>query len=351
MSSGDDIEAGRITSGESTTHLIAAIPSEKDVDFNGDVIFQVGPQQGELRPNHTIHAILGLGTNGVLPSPGGTGVMGFGGPNQGTGVFGLGGGSGGGSGGNGSGGIGVHGRGGSGMSFGIAGPVDPGPGALAEGGTQDKFDTKRRPNGAGVVATAGGKNAPGFMTTGNVGVFGQGGDGVETTVSDNGVLTKAGPQNPGAGIIGAGGISTSDVGVLNGPQVPIGSGAAGVIGVAGGVTLPLATATANVGVFGAAIKGAGVSGNSDLGVGVRGESGGSVGVVGVSTKDRAGVFESRALAQIRLVPLNIPTPQGNVPGKGGDLLATQDPRERNVCHLWFCALEGDAGTAVWVQVA
>jgi len=47
MASGDDIEAGRITAGESTTDLIAQRPSEGDVDFNGDIIFRVGPQQQE----------------------------------------------------------------------------------------------------------------------------------------------------------------------------------------------------------------------------------------------------------------------------------------------------------------
>ena len=41
MSSGDEIEAGRITTAESTTDLLGAVPSEQDVDFNGMVILPV----------------------------------------------------------------------------------------------------------------------------------------------------------------------------------------------------------------------------------------------------------------------------------------------------------------------
>jgi hypothetical protein len=48
MGSGDDIQAGRATTAESTTDILGAVPSERDVDFNGTVILRAGPQAGTL---------------------------------------------------------------------------------------------------------------------------------------------------------------------------------------------------------------------------------------------------------------------------------------------------------------
>src|SRR2546427_10716566 len=88
MSSDDPIKAGRTTTGESTTFLIGAIPSEQNVGFNGSVILAVAPQDGDLAPLGTLNGIIGLGSNPGTPPgiPGGTGVIGQGGSNAGTGV-------------------------------------------------------------------------------------------------------------------------------------------------------------------------------------------------------------------------------------------------------------------------
>jgi hypothetical protein len=112
MASGDDIEAGRATGANSTTFLVGEKPDDDNPpDFNGDFIFVVGPLQNPSgrSPAHTTGGILGLGWNGSTatapPSTGGVGVMGLGGPNQGTGVLGLGGAAE-----RGNGGIGIPGR-------------------------------------------------------------------------------------------------------------------------------------------------------------------------------------------------------------------------------------------------
>ena len=147
MSSGDEIEAGRITTAESTTDLLGAVPSEQDVDFNGMVILRVAPQPGDLKPNITLDGIHGVGTNGggfTGASLGGTGVVGFGGPNNGTGVVGRGGGV------DGTGGTGVNGVGGGGNVF----SGQPGIGVLAQGGRMPNLNTSRLPHGAGVIAVA-----------------------------------------------------------------------------------------------------------------------------------------------------------------------------------------------------
>jgi hypothetical protein len=80
MSSGDAIEAGRVTTGESRTVLAAATPDgQSGADFNGDVILRVEPQGGDYEPygSHPIDGIHGVcragplqynGT-GVVPSP------------------------------------------------------------------------------------------------------------------------------------------------------------------------------------------------------------------------------------------------------------------------------------------
>jgi hypothetical protein len=74
-----------VTTAESTTDVLGAVPSEQDVDFNGTVILRAAPQPGLLEPTHALDGIHGVGHSDVI-SPGGTGVVGFGGLRQGTGL-------------------------------------------------------------------------------------------------------------------------------------------------------------------------------------------------------------------------------------------------------------------------
>jgi hypothetical protein len=195
MGSGDDIQAGRVSTAEGTTDLLGAVPSEKDVDFNGSVILRVGPQPGDLKPNVVLDGIHGIGNNGasIEPGapPGGTGVIGFGGPNQGTGLVGLGGGV------NGNrGGIGVQGIGGTVSSPSFDPKIPPGTGVLDLGGRVDTIgNSRRRPHGAGVVAVAGGSNQPlPLLTeTGSVGVYAQGAEARVDTVTTDDIPTSSGP--------------------------------------------------------------------------------------------------------------------------------------------------------------
>lgn len=366
MGSGDEIESGRTTTGESTTVLLGAIPSEQDVNFNGTVILAVGPQEGDLHPTGTLNGIIGIGSNPATPPgiPGGIGITGEGGSNMGTGVLGNGGG----------GGTGVEANGGKGgqVVFGI----DPaGIGLLARGGAVDNtfaISTNRAPHGPGVVASAGASAVPKLTETGNVGVFGQGGDQVDET-RDTGTGSPpivVGPASAGAGVVGRGGIVRGNNGVPNGPVVNTGGKSAGVVGLAGGLSMPLPGEYAFAGVFGKSDIGAGVSGVADSGIGVVGASTKGVGVSGVNLSgdpktaragvegfaaaDRGGVFTSDTVAQLRLVPHQTngvgATPQdAGIAGMAGDLLATIDGE--NTAHLWFCQRASDPGPVVWVMLA
>lgn len=281
MSSGDAIEAGRVTTAESTTSLLGAVPSEQDVDFNGTVILSVFPQPGALKPNITLDGIHGVGNNGAAAggaSPGGTGVVGFGGPNHGTGVVGKGGGV------NGIGGIGVHGIGGSQFSPTFSPGDPPGAGVVAQGGRMpDDGNETRLLHGTGVIAIAGGNNKPlpPATDTGSVGVFAQGAEADFLTVNVDGVDTINGPTFPGAGVVGRGSITRSDNGVLNGPLVETGARSAGVVGIPGGHAVPTFAESANNGVFGKSESGSGVAGVSPRnGFGVSGRSEGNHAVFG-----------------------------------------------------------------------
>lgn len=360
MSSGDDIEAGRITTAESTTHLVGATPSEQDVNFNGTVILQVGPQLGDLHPTDTLNGILGIGSNPPTPAgiPGGVGVIGNGGTNGGTGVQGDGGG----------GGTGVVANGGNGGQVGFG--IDPaGTGVLARGGKVDHafaFSTNRAPHGPGVVASAGDSAVPISAESGNVGVFGQGGDQVDETRTFDSTRPPivVGPSFPGAGVVGRGGIVKGNNGVPGGPVLATGAKSAGVVGIAGGLSMPPASFYLGAGVFGMTDTGAGVSGVSTSGIGVVGVSTSGVGVSGVNLSgdstasapgvegfanaNRGGVFTSGTSAQLRLVPLPLnDNPQ--IAGLPGDLLATIDGEQN--AHLWFCRVGGPPGIATWVQLA
>lgn len=346
MSSGDDIEAGRITTAESTTHIVGAIPSEQDVGFNGTVILEVGPQViGELGPRDTLDGIHGIGSNPPMPPgiPGGVGVIGTGGRNGGTGVLGKGGG----------GGRGVEAFGGEGGITGaVSGLDEAGVGVFAQGGRIFGVDddersllsqTNRSPHGAGVVALAGGAPPPAPAEMGNVGVFGQGGDQVSSTrrVSSgfDEVIIVLGPEFAGPGVIGRGGTTKSNDGIPNTPVASKEGGAAGVVGVAGGAPMPAPTTAFGAGVFGQAASGTGVAGHS-----IRG-----IGVVGASQADRGGTFSSGTAPQLQLIPMRLSSPAELAgDGRPGDFLVTMriDERGTEIASLHFCTSVGS-----WTQLA
>lgn len=341
MGSGDEIKAGQVTTAESTTDILGAVPSERDVDFNGGVILRVAPQPGDLRPNITLDGIHGVGSNGAVGSvalPGGTGVIGFGGPNEGTGIAGHGGGI------YGSGGIGVHGIGGSRFAIPSFDPSRPsGAGVVGQGGRMDDSSNfPRLSHGAGVIAIAGGSNKPipPLADTGSVGVYAQGAEAEVRKVNIDNVDTIVGPIAPGSGVLGRGGVPIPREGPV----------AAGVIGLAGDTAIPPISKTGNTGVFGS----------------------GPVGVFGHGSSGRGGVFESDRSAQVQLVPRNLkgslPDEVGVTPkalqgeklqaalpkdGRGGDLIVIEMDAIRNtrVCTLWFCVQSATKDVpARWGQV-
>jgi peptidoglycan hydrolase-like protein with peptidoglycan-binding domain len=77
---------------------------------------------------------------------------------------------------------------------------------------------------------------------------------------------------------------------------------------------------------------------------VLGTSESGFGVHGLSDGGPGGVFESKTNAQVRLVPREMTSPAGQVPGGGGELLATM---AAGVFRLWFCTRAGDAASAAW----
>jgi hypothetical protein len=363
MSSNDNIKAGRVTTRESTTVVLGALPSEQDVNFNGTVVLRVASQPGDLSPNMTLDGIHGVGHNGTQSS-GGVGVVGFGGPRDGTGVLGLGGGDG-------EGGIGVHGIGGSSNFAGFTPNGPPGAGVVALGGRMyDNTNTLRVPHGAGVIAIAGGntKPIPALIETGSIGVYAQGAEAEVRTSNIDGVDTVVGPAYPGVGVLARGGM-----------PVPRGENkvAAGVVGLAGDTAIPPISETGNSGVYGAGWLGVfghgvgtGVRGKSEQSNGIFGETVSGAGVYGFAseTKGRAGVFQSERSAQVSLVPQNQPTqfstpvaasptvipagregPRLPKDGRGGDLMTIAD--QQGQCTLWFCVKgEGPAGPALWAQI-
>ncbi|WP_395407997.1 hypothetical protein ACHMW6_15690 [Pseudoduganella sp. UC29_106] len=277
MSSDEPIKAGRPTTAESTTYVLAAIPSERDVDFNGKAIVVVGPQPDTLKPTVKLDGVHGVG------NVDGSGVVGFGADDEGTGVVGLGGGF------NGDGGLGVHaigGRAGRGKQAGA--------GVLAQGGRMTANDG-RIPHGPGVIAMGGGHKMPlpPSEQTGSVGVFAVGAEAEATSVSDRGVHVDRGPLFPGAGVVGRGGLAL--------PLWDGRPGAAGVIGLAGESRFPPIGETGNTGVYGR----------------------GPIGVQGFGESDRAGIFNARFHAQVRLVP-KIATTINVLDAKIGDLLAVSE---------------------------
>ncbi len=336
MSSNDDIKAGRTTTAESTTFLVGALPSEKDVGFNGTAILTVVPQSGELEPLQPIAGIFARGGQSLGPNKGGTGIVGEGAPDNGIGVHALGG----------RGGIGLRSQGGDGgRASSTSLSKDPGPGVVATGGTfvtQFANKTHRTPQGPGVVASAGGTAAPTDDEAANIGVFGQGGDAIEETVSD-GVPASfiIGPEHAGVGVIGRGGTKRGNNGVPNAAVVNLGGGAAGVVGVAGGADVPRPWEMQEAGVIGhSRSEASGVLGRSRTGAGVLGES----------TGGRGGVFSSSHAPQLQLQPH--PSDEPKKLGRPGDFLVilTKDERGTEIATLWFCKSVSPSGPS-WVPVA
>ena len=386
--SGQDIESGRTNMAESTTVVQGGRPSELNVSFNGLAVFEAGARRdGDQRPDKTVSGVLGRGWNGAdtpAQRQPGAGVIGVGAPNRGPGMVGLGGGvripstflgSPGNLGEDGLGGTGAIGIGGPGDSTAPTAASDvatdvptlPGAGLVGQGGISF-FSTPVAGsldpgvgNGPGVVGIAGGRRRPpdadmsqaDLAATANVGVVGFGGDGPKA-VGVGG--PSIGPVSAGAGIRGIGGVAAAS-------GTPATVAGPGVVGVAGGVTLPADATVAEVGVAGFGGTGVGVlgvsgslpgvSGTSTSASGVVGTSGSGAGVVGGSDTNRGGWFSSGSVAQIHLAPLRTPltNPNGVIAGLAGDLLVLTPRADRIGATLWFCTTTGDVTTASWVNVA
>ena len=400
--SNEDLVAGRVNRANDQTTIwaenrfntVSIGPFEVEsfrVEFGGPVIFLAEvakdtENEGEFRPSAPLDGIMGVGWSaehagqsggtgvvgiggavrgrgvfgkggegrpGVAGDAGGaaTGVIGLGGPREGTGVFGLG------SGGErlmrrGRGGTGVHGVGGHALIAPGQDDVPPGVGVLGQGGRILEPNRDRILLGTGVIGMGGDADntvLPVATDCGSAGVFGQGADAKVRQFPDGSGTVSEGPAEPGAGVIGRGGIATGD-------RLPP---AAGVIGLSGGRHKPNIWQTGNAGVFGIGATGV-------RGIGLDGH-----GVRGASNIDRSGVFSSQEVAQLQLVPKPVRTQlpegspvtargvaetvleRGDVPlpksGQAGDLMALVD--DSRTCTLWFCVRSGDGSTpARWAQV-
>src|SRR5262249_51625288 len=153
-------------------------------------------------------------------------------------------------------------------------------------------------NAPGVVATSGpiSDQKITLNETGNVGVFGQGGDQVDDIRNDTpqGAQRRddftVGPGFAGAGVVGRGGghMKNSEANgqgfarPKDAKGIVIPGGSAGVVGIAGGSTMPEASTYFNAGVFGQSTTGSGVSGLSTSGAGVSGASTNNAGVAGIN---------------------------------------------------------------------
>lgn len=378
--SGEDIESGRVNRAESDTVIWAQVPPGQ-ANFGGPAILIVETakdaedpddyDEGEhFVPSNNYHGLIARGhsKSGLDGgSPPAHGVLGRGGNKQGTGVVGLGGGTSEPGEPGGEGGIGVHGLGGWKDNYFPDPAVVPGAGMVAQGGRQSvNYNTDRQPHAAGLIAISGGNGAQidilpehPLTETGGIGVYGQGAELTITMVppsdesgnSIEGPKVPSGPAVPGAGVLGRGG-----------KNIPAeGPAAAGVIGLASGVTIPSIAETGNAGIYGAGAMG--VVGNG-ITAGVRGKS---------DERGRGGVFESARSAQVQLVPHKLKQPIPNqtavtvsaVPTEGspalpkdalgGDLMVIETETFRNEleldCTLWFC-VRGRRGSqpARWAQV-
>ena len=386
--SGQAMETGRTNRAEGRTILWAQVPPDEP-NFNGSAILIVevakqaeDPDDYEgstFRPTTQLDGIVASGhsdqrTKELGGMPGGVGVIGRGGNNQGTGVLGLGSagiftGPAGTSSFVGEGGIGVHGVGGEKSPLFSRPDAVPGAGVVGQGGRQAAgANLLRLPHAAGVIGISGGLGSDvdllplhSLAETGGVGVYGQGSDALLVAVTPPdpsgvpGPSVPSGPLEPGAGVLGRGGV----------PFPPEGSVAAGVIGLAGGVAIPKLAETGNTGVYGAGTIGVfghgstGVLGQTEAAVGVHGAAMGSTG--------RGALFESLRSAQLQLSPQplresfaapvsvtakEIVTNDEGVrlprDGRAGDLLSLID--QAGQCALWFCVRSAEADPAQWAQV-
>jgi hypothetical protein len=309
MSSGDDMEVGRLAYADTRTAIWAQ-------GSFGDGWVLIAEPSLDNAPAGVFDGIIGVGWTGTITYPpqrptGGRGVIGKGGLNQGTGVLGLAGGAslienGRGWLAKGFGGVGVHGIGGSNEPSWDREDAPSGAGVIGEGGTR-KEDPRRRPHGPGVIGLGGGHPWPMELEAGGVGVFGQGADADIRTLNLNGVDTITGPDSPGYGIVGRGGLFDPSPPQGTDPSPPQGKVGAGVVGLAGGHPVPSVTIAGDSGVFGHgpvgvrghsdSPDGTGVLGRNDLGgVGVRGYSTGNDGIVGTSgASKRSGLRRLRPM--------------------------------------------------------
>lgn len=395
MSDGDDIEAGRTAHAKHHTRIWAT------QGFGSPFIFIAEPSlsrdEGEGPPSTRMDGVIGVACSGTPPtttsppSKGGTGVIGKGGLGEGTGVLGLAGGAtllprgtGFGVNATGIGGIGVHGIGGSTNGFREEEEIDAGVGVFGQGGRRD-LNASRRAYGAGVVGISGGAGGwlPSILETGGVGVYGQGANADLEQTKVDGVSTVLGPQHPGCGVLGKGGVvEPAELGTIG---QTIG---AGVIGLAGGSPVPSIFEAAGSGVYGKGSIGVrghgsgrycgvlGLGGLSDPrqdppvpgvigvagiesipassvaeGAGVLGT--GRIGVRGVGNGDRGAVLSSDKAPQLRLTPgFQISVSNLQVEAKAGDLLVTSETPKGGVetATLWFCKVGGAPGNATWVKI-
>jgi hypothetical protein len=398
--SGEDMESGRTNRAEDRTRIWAQ--QEQGQPFNGDVIFIV-EGAGDIEdddyvlPSSRLHGILGSGVNE------GVGVIGLDADHRDQdlthivkiGVFGRG-------------ETGVLGEGSRGPGVeGLGGDrpfnTPDGAGVIGRGGRQpDTNNKERKPHGAGVIGMGGGRSRKlqNDSIVGSVGVFGQGAE-AETRSVDG---SDHGPQSPGAGVVGRGGVTIP-------PRGPV---APGVVGLAGGADdLPSLAFEGDIGVYGrgaTGVEGSGAAGpgvhgrGSDgeglalsrgvIGPGVLGEGGqgrdplnpdrfvfgagvvgfagdppppsfaetrdtgvygaGRTGVKGSGFEGRGGVFQSERSAQVRLIPARRPQSREQAsftptvipdPGRLGPEL----PREGRVGDL-MSTVDDDGQCSLWFCV-
>jgi hypothetical protein len=160
------------------------------------------------------------------------------------------------------------------------------------------------------------------------------------------------------GVVGASVVNTNQLMNLNVPPASVnldnlgaGSGTGvlgksgsglGVHGISESSTAVFGSSGAGIGAHGASLTSTGVFATSETGFGVHGLSNGGPG----------GVFESQNNVQLRLVPREMVSPEGQVGGAGGELLATTAATGSGpVSRLWFCTRAGDAASAAWDLVA
>jgi hypothetical protein len=266
--------------------------------------------------------------------------------------------------------VGVRGEGAAAPSPSSTNPATaPNTGVLGMGGMcHPGGNTDRVLHGAGVVGVAGARPTTGDsrrpippkVETGNVGVFGLGGDG-ERRASESGGVARSGPMVSGPGVLGHGGRYRNLLGGTVESAEVTGDGS-GVVGISGLVAIPQ------------------LQTNEMLRAGVFGK-GRQAGVRGQSPEGRGGVFGSESSAQVQLQPREevttaqtqvitpqqlrvgqnedgTPDPPVDLPlsGQAGDLLVTTrrdstDPTKTR-STLWFCtrgAIDED-NPALWREV-